>query len=135
MPQHGFLTITDTYTGNVSLKSSYVGTLNFGVLYNLNERLELYLETHVNYGLNNILTAGSKQVYQPDGVYNGTLASSQTDNLNLKAVELKVGGYAWAKQNPVVNAVCRGIIYFFSSMRMHDFMDAHLCVRRCASTN
>ena len=91
MPQHGFLTITDTYTGNVSLKPSYVGILDFGVLYNLNERLDLYLGTYVNYGLNNILTAGSKQVYQPDGVYNGTLASSQTDNLKLKAFGLKVG--------------------------------------------
>lgn len=91
MPQHGFLTIADTYTSNVSLKPSYVGMLDFGVLYNLNERLDLYLGTYVNFGLNNILTAGSKQVYQPDGVYNGTLASSQTDNLKLKAVGLKVG--------------------------------------------
>ena len=91
MPQHGFLTISDVYEGNVYLKPSYVGILDFGLLYGLNERLDLYMGTYLTYGLNNILNAGKQQVYQPDGVYNGTLASSQTDNLKLKAIGLKVG--------------------------------------------
>jgi OmpA-OmpF porin, OOP family len=91
MPQHGFLTITNTYKGKLFLKPSYLGTFNLGWLYTLSKKTDLYLGTYLNYGLNNIIKADTKQIYQPDGVYNGIFASNQTNNIKLIAIGMKVG--------------------------------------------
>jgi len=91
MPQHGFTTLTNAYSGNLSLKTAYSGIADLGCLYTLSKEMSLYMGAYVNYGLNNILTPDTKQIYQADGVYNGVFASNQLTKLNPFAVGVKVG--------------------------------------------
>jgi len=91
MPQHGFNTITEQLTGNVSIKPSYSGFAELGALYGLSPKLDLYAGGYVNLGLNNVLKSDNKLVYQQDGVYNGVLASNQTDKARIISMGLKVG--------------------------------------------
>jgi len=91
MPQHGFNTITNQLSGDVSIKTSYSGFADLGALYALSSRLDLYAGGYASYGLNNVLKSGNKLVYQQDGVYNGVLASNQTDNARTVSLGMKVG--------------------------------------------
>ena len=91
MPQHGFSTFTNGFSGNLSVKPSYMAIADIGGLYKLSEGLDLYVGAYVNYGLNNILKADSKLIYQPDGLYNGLFASSQTNSVTPISIGLKVG--------------------------------------------
>jgi len=91
MPQHDFNNITDQQTGNVSIKTSYSGFADLGALYGLSPRLDLYAGGYVNYGLNNVLKSDNKLVYQQGNVYNGVLASNQTDNARTVSLGIKVG--------------------------------------------
>lgn len=91
MPQHGFSTFTNGFSGNLSVKPSYMAIADIGGLYKLSEGLDLYVGAYVNYGLNNILKADSKLIYQPDGLYNGLFASNQTNSVTPISIGLKVG--------------------------------------------
>ncbi|MDP4239534.1 MAG: OmpA family protein [Bacteroidota bacterium] len=91
MPQHGFSTIMNSYSGNLSLKTAYVSIADIGCLFALSKQTNLYLGGYINYGLNNILTPETKQIYQPNRVYNGILVSDQLTKVNLQAVGVKVG--------------------------------------------
>lgn len=96
LPQHGFSTITQKFTGNQTLKTSYMAIADLGGLYKLNEKLDLYGGAYINYGLNNILNPDSKLVYQPGqptGIYNGVFASGLTKNVVPISIGLKVGVY------------------------------------------
>lgn len=109
MPQHGFNNITDQLKGDVSLKTSYSGFADLGALYGLAPRLDLYAGGSISYGLNNMLKSDKKLVYQQDGVYNGVLASDQTDKARTVSLGLKVGvlwrfGYKKAIVEPATQA-------------------------------
>jgi len=91
MPQHDFNNITDQLTGNVSIKTSYSGFADLGALYELSPTLDLYAGGYVSYGLNNILKSDNKLVYQQGNVYNGVLASNQTDKAKIVSMGLNVG--------------------------------------------
>jgi len=96
LPQHGFSTNTNKYTGNQSLKTSFMATADLGGLFKLNEKLDLYGGAYINYGLNNILNPDTKLVYQPaqpSGIYNGVFASGLTKNVVPISIGLKVGVY------------------------------------------
>jgi len=93
MPQHGFSTMTNSFTGNTTLKTSYMGIADMGGLFKMSQRLDLYVGGYINYGLNNVLTPDSKLIYQPNGVYNGILASSQTNNVTPISFGVKIGVY------------------------------------------
>ena len=93
MPQHGFSTMTNTFLGNTPLKPAYMGIADLGGLFKLSQRLDLYVGGYVNYGLNNVLTPDSKLIFQPNGVYNGVFASSQTNNVTPISFGVKVGVY------------------------------------------
>ena len=93
MPQHGFSTMTNSFTGNTTLKTSYMGIADMGGLFKMSQRLDLYVGGYINYGLNNVLTPDSKLIYQPNGVYNGVLASSQTNNVTPISFGVKIGVY------------------------------------------
>lgn len=92
MPQHGFSTFTN-FNGNLSLKPAYFGIADVGGLYKLSEKVNLYIGGYFNYGLNNLITPSTKQMYQPDGVYNGVLTSSQTLEVQPISAGIKVGFY------------------------------------------
>lgn len=98
MPQHGFSTFSNTFKGNYSLKPAYMAVAEVGGLFKLAEKLDLYAGAYFNYGLNNVLTPDNKLIYQPDGVYNGVLASSQISKLNPVSVGLKIGLYWYLKK-------------------------------------
>jgi len=91
LPQHGFSANTNNYSGGLSLKTAYVGIADVGCLYSLSKQMSLYMGAYLNYSLNNILTPDTKQIYQPDGVYNGIFASNQLTKVNPLAVGVKVG--------------------------------------------
>lgn len=93
LPQHYFTTTTDCYKGNYSLKTSYMALADVGALYKLSEKTDLYVGGYVNYGLNNVLKPDTKLIYQKEGVYNGILASNQTDKVTPISFGLKVGLY------------------------------------------
>jgi len=91
MPQHGFATMTGSFSGNTALKTAYMGIADLGGLIKLSHRLDLYIGGYVNYGLNNVITPDSKLIYQPNGTYNGLFASSQTNKVIPVAYGAKVG--------------------------------------------
>ena len=91
MPQHGFTTLTNTYSGDLSLKAAYTGIADVGCLFTLSKKMNLYLGGYVNYGLNNILKPDTKQIYQSNGTYNGVLTSDQLTKITPVALGIKVG--------------------------------------------
>ena len=93
LPEYGFATITDSYNGKLSLRPSYMAIADLGGLYTLSPKIDLYVGAYINYGLNNILKADAKEIYQLDGVYNGVLASTQTTKVTPVSVGIKVGVY------------------------------------------
>jgi hypothetical protein len=93
MPQHGFTTYTNSYSGNLTLKPSFMAVAELGGLYKLSRKTELYIGGYFNYGLNNILKPDSKLIFQPNAIYNGFFASSQTNNVLPISIGIKVGLY------------------------------------------
>jgi len=93
LPKHGFSTYSNSYSGNLTLKRAYMATADVGELYKLSEKLDLYLGGYFNYGLNNVITTGSKPVYQSDGTYNGFFGSDQVSKVTPIAFGIKVGIY------------------------------------------
>ena len=96
MPQHGFSTMTNTFNGNTTMKTTFMGILDLGALYKLSDKVDLYVGAYLNYGLNNILNPDSRLIFEPngkEGFYNGMFASSQTSSVTPIAVGLKVGVY------------------------------------------
>jgi OmpA-OmpF porin, OOP family len=92
-PAQGFTTVTNNYSGSLSLKPTYMGIADLGGLFNLSARIDLYAGAYINYGLNKVATAGAKSVYQKDGTYNGMFASDQVSDVIPVSVGLKVGLY------------------------------------------
>ena len=107
LPQHGFATINDRYTGDISLKTSVSAFAEIGVLKSLSERTSLYLGGYLDYGLNNLDKGGDAHVYASNGTYTHVLASSQTDKVKLISCGLKIGlrwnAKAKKKETPVVS--------------------------------
>jgi len=92
-PAQGFTTVTNNYSGSLSLKPAFMGIVDLGGLYNLTKKMDLYAGAYLNYGLNKVITADTKSVYQKDGTYNGMFASDQISNVIPVSVGLKVGLY------------------------------------------
>lgn len=103
MPQHGFSTYTNSFSGNLSLKTSCMAIADLGGLYKLTDKTDLYVGGYINYGLNNIYNGENKLIYQyssvNNNVYNGLLASTQTNNIIPISFGLKVGVYWHLGQN------------------------------------
>jgi OmpA-OmpF porin, OOP family len=93
LPQHGFSTYTGSYNGRLLLHPAYTAIADLGGLYNLTDKLDLYIGAYFNYGLNNLLKSSDQFIYQSDGVYNGVLGSNQTSTIRPVAFGLKVGLY------------------------------------------
>jgi outer membrane protein OmpA-like peptidoglycan-associated protein len=93
LPQYGFSTIKNSYEGNIALKTGCAAIADLGFLLKLSDKTDFYIGGYFNYGLNNMLTPGTKEIYQRDGVYNGVFASSQVKNVIPVAFGVKVGLY------------------------------------------
>ncbi|MDP4277231.1 MAG: OmpA family protein [Bacteroidota bacterium] len=93
LPQYGFTTPINRFEGDYTFKNTYSAIADLGGLYKLSNKTDLYVGGYVNYGLNNILKADSKVVYQMNGTYNGILASNQTDKVIPISFGLKIGIY------------------------------------------
>lgn len=91
LPQHGFSTITDQFCGDISMKPSLSGYVEFGALYGLSSALDLYVGGYADYGLNNLAKSKNDAIYQTDGVYNGILSSNQMDKAKVMSLGFKVG--------------------------------------------
>ena len=91
LPQHGLSTYSNNFSGTMDLKVAYWGIADVGCTFKLSQQLNFYVGGYFDYGLNTITTPGTKQVYQPDGTYNGILSSDQVKEVKPIAFGLKVG--------------------------------------------
>lgn len=92
LPQHGFSSY-NSFNGNISFKTAYIGIADIGMLVSLSKKVNLYMGGYLNYGLNNIRNKSDKQIYQLNGTYNGILNSNQTEKVTTVAMGLKIGVY------------------------------------------
>ena len=93
LPQHGFTTITQSYTGKYSFNPAFMAIAELGGTYKLSEKIDLYVGGYLNYGLNNMLKPDTKMLYQLDGTYNGVLKTSQITSVKPITVGVKLGLY------------------------------------------
>jgi outer membrane protein OmpA-like peptidoglycan-associated protein len=91
MPQHGFNTINDRFSGDVDLKTAYSLFVDLGWLRKISEKVDLYAGGYVNYGINNLIDSKNNLVYQSDGTYNSILASANTNKVHSMTFGIKVG--------------------------------------------
>lgn len=111
LSQHGFGAINDPnkrydWNGDLSLKPSWAGTVELGLLFALNKRWDFTIGGYFDYGFNNIkkgedkeFMAGPEANYHEtangnvaDGIaYNGMINSNVTDKVNLISGGIKVG--------------------------------------------
>jgi hypothetical protein len=66
----------------------------------LSNRMSLYLSYYFDYGLNTVTSASTNPIYQPDGTYNGVLASNQAKAVKPIAFGLKLGICWQMSENP-----------------------------------
>lgn len=93
LPQHGFTTINQSYSGKCSFKPAYMAIAELGGTYKISENIDLYIGGYFNYGLNNILNPDIKMLYQIDGTYNGVLGTYQTASVKPFSIGAKLGLY------------------------------------------
>jgi OmpA-OmpF porin, OOP family len=93
LPLHGFTNYSSAFSGDLSLKAAFSCIADVGWLVKLTDKTSLYLGGYLDYGLNSIISAGTKPVYQPDGTYSGTLASDQAKEVKPIAFGIKAGLY------------------------------------------
>ncbi|MDD4968236.1 MAG: hypothetical protein PHT07_02285 [Paludibacter sp.] len=93
VPDQGFKTITQNFTGKYTLNPAYTAIVELGGIYKISERIDLYAGAYFHYGLNNILKPDTKMLYQVDGTYNGVWKSYQTTDIKPFSIGVKVGMY------------------------------------------
>lgn len=91
LPNHGFTTITQSFSGKNNLNLLYSAIAKIGVGYKLTEKIDLHAGAYFNYGLNNILKADTKMLYQLDGTYNSVLQSYQTTSIKPISLGVELG--------------------------------------------
>ena len=91
LPQHGFTTITQNYSGKYSFNAAFMAIAELGATYKLTDKISLYTGTYFNYGLTNVLIPDTKKLYLVDGTYNGVLNSYQTKALIPFSFGIKLG--------------------------------------------
>lgn len=91
MPQHGFSTYRERYSGDIRLKTSFSLFADIGTLTDLLGNNSLYVGCWLNYGLTNMIDESNDNVYLPDASYNSVLASNQTGKVTLLSFGLKIG--------------------------------------------
>jgi hypothetical protein len=93
IPQHGFKTITQSYSGKYNLNPAYTAIVELGGIYKISEKVDLYAGGYFNYGLNNVLKPETNMIYQVDGVYNGVWNSYHTTDIKPFVLGVKLGLY------------------------------------------
>jgi outer membrane protein OmpA-like peptidoglycan-associated protein len=91
MPQHGFSTINDRFSGNATLNPAFSLYAGLGGLYKLSAGLDLYAGAYFSQGLNSMVKTSGNGVYQKDGTYNGVLNSNQVDKARMVCAGIKIG--------------------------------------------
>ena len=93
VPQEGFKTITQSYTGKSNLNTAYTAIVELGGIYKLSDKVELYAGGYFNYGINNVLKPESKKLFQVDETYNGVWNSYHITDIKPFAIGVKLGLY------------------------------------------
>ena len=93
IPQHGFTTITQNYSGKYSLNTAYTAIVELGGIYKISEKVDLYAGGYFNYGLNNVLKPETKKLFQVDEIYDGVWNSYHTTDIKPFAIGVKLGLY------------------------------------------
>jgi hypothetical protein len=91
LPNHGFSTITQSYSGKNKLNPLFSAISKLGLSYKLSEKIDVYAGGYFNYGLNNILKADTKLLYQQNGTYNSVFQTYQTTSIKPVAFGFELG--------------------------------------------
>lgn len=91
IPEEGFSTYDGRPSGDLSLRPAFSILADIGAYFQISNATNLYMGAYSNYGLNNILKADTKSIYQKNGTYNGLFASNHIDNVKPFAIGIKVG--------------------------------------------
>ncbi len=88
LPQHGFSTFGDKYSGTLSVRPVIFATADVGSLITVSKFISLYVGAYLDYGLNNTLKSTDKHW---TGVYNGLWATSGISSVKPIAFGVKIG--------------------------------------------
>jgi OmpA-OmpF porin, OOP family len=91
LPNHGFSTITQSFSGKNKLNPLFSAISKLGLSYKLTEKIDIYAGGYFNYGLNNILKADTKLLYQQGGTYNSVFQTNQTTSIKPVAFGFELG--------------------------------------------
>jgi OmpA-OmpF porin, OOP family len=91
LPKHGFSTITQGFLGKNKLNPLFSAISKLGICYKLTEKIDIHAGGYFNYGLNNILKADTKILYQMDGTYNSLFQTNQTTSINPISLGVELG--------------------------------------------
>lgn len=91
LPNHGFTTISQSYSGENKLNLLVSAISKLGISYKLTEKIDIHAGGYFNYGFNNILKADTKMLYQLDGTYNSVFQTYQTTGIKPIAFGFEVG--------------------------------------------
>lgn len=91
LPNYGYSTITKSFTGKYSLNPLYSTIAKLGAIYKLTKRIDLHAGAYFNNGLNNILKADTKMLYQLDGTYNSVFQTYQSTSIKPTSLGVELG--------------------------------------------
>lgn len=93
----GFGNYTESFSGKLALYPALSLFFDLGALYHINEKADFYLGTYFNYGLTDLQKAQKKFLFQPANgpqtIYNGVIASTETNRVNSFSFGVKAGIY------------------------------------------
>lgn len=92
LPQHGFAILDEKPSGTTKLKTAGASVFtDLGFNYRMKESLLLYMGVYCNYGVTNMIEAGTEPLFTDKQVYTGTLASNQVSKVNALSAGIKLG--------------------------------------------
>ena len=110
LPQHHFLTVTEMPDDDITFKMNASAFIDLGVTRSLKENLDLYIGAYACYGLSDAVDSKQAPVFQGNGIYNGMLASNQTDKIIPVSVGVKVG-VRWKQSVAVANGIIESMLF------------------------
>jgi OmpA-OmpF porin, OOP family len=99
MPQHGFYTTDDKFSGTFSLKTMFTAFVDIGWLYKISDKYSLYGGLFIEHGVNQAGQLLKKQLYQSNGVYNGVVNSNLVTKVMPLLYGVKIGCRIDLKKN------------------------------------
>jgi len=91
LPQHGFFTTNERYTGSYSTKTMFSAFFDAEWDYRVFEKDAVFIRGTVESGVNNVYAGPNRALFQKDGIYNGVLNSSYTAKVYPVVYNISIG--------------------------------------------